>query len=143
LQTQFRLSPEQGPQTFPPASRTPTSGRARVNELLTGPVLQIPSQLTGVGAVDDNDPEETLEILNGRQRIQLLGELVASGTPITHEVLGELTQNMHVHHLRYVLVHTGALNQQGDGLQALEPWMRSLFAGLSPQTAAVLRPYAC
>ena len=27
FQTQFRLSPEQGPQTFLPASRTPTSGR--------------------------------------------------------------------------------------------------------------------
>ena len=42
---------------------------ARVNQLLTGPDGQIPTQLAGVAAflLDDTTPEQTLDILNGSE----------------------------------------------------------------------------
>ncbi|VBA46786.1 hypothetical protein LAUMK13_05725 [Mycobacterium innocens] len=117
---------------------------ARVRHVLTGPDGQIPAQLGGVARLllEANAPEVTQEILNGSQWIQLLGELVASGEPITHEVLDELGPNAHARHLREVLVRTGALDERVDGLETLEHWVKNLCADLSPGRAAVLRPYA-
>lgn len=118
--------------------------KARVYQLFAGPSGQIPTQLKGFATFlfDDNTPEQTQEVLNGAEWIHVLGELVASGEPITHRMLDDLGQGMQVRHLRSVLVHTGALNEQGEGLESLHPWMKSFLAGVSNQTAAVLRPYA-
>ena len=114
---------------------------ARVRELLAGPNGQISTQLEGVATflLDDSTSEQTQEVLNSAEWIQLLGELAASGEPITHEVLDDLGQGMPVRHLRSVLVHAGALDERGEGLESLQPWMRSFLAGASAQTAAVLR----
>lgn len=118
--------------------------KARVHQLLAGPDGQIPTQLEGFATflLDDNTPEQTQEVLNGAEWIQLVGELAAVGELITHEVLDDLGQGMHVRHLRHVLVHTGALDEQGEGLESLQPWLKCFLAAVSPQTAAVLRPYA-
>jgi hypothetical protein len=118
--------------------------KARVSQLLTGPDGHIPAQLNDVATLllVDNTAEQTQEALNGCQWIQLLSDLVASGKPITHDILDELDQTMHVRHLRHLLIHTGALDPQPEGLESLEPWMKNLFARLSPQTARVLRRYA-
>ena len=95
--------------------------KARVRELLTGPDDQIPTRLEGVATylLEDNTPERTQEILNGSGWIQVLGDLVATGNPITHQVLDELPQDNRVGHLRTILVHAGALDAQGDGLESL------------------------
>ena len=118
--------------------------KARVRELLTGPDDQIPTRLEGVATylLEDNTPERTQEILNGSGWIQVLGDLVATGNPITHQVLDELPQDNRVGHLRTILVHAGALDAQGDGLESLGPWLKSFLAGLSPKTAQLLRRYA-
>ena len=118
--------------------------KARVGELLAGPDGQILTQLEGVATLllQDNTPERTQEILNGSQWIQLLGDLVAIGNPITHQVLDELPQDNRVGHLRNILVHAGALDAQAEGLESLGPWLKSFLARLSPKTAQLLRPYA-
>lgn len=118
--------------------------KARVRNLLSGSDGHIPAQLHGVATLllVDNTAEQTREVLNSCQWIQLLSGLVTSGKPISHEVLNELDQSMHVRHLRHLLIHTGALDEQPEGLEDLEPWMTNLFAGLSPRTACVLRRYA-
>jgi hypothetical protein len=115
--------------------------KVRVTQLLSGPDGHIPAQLHGVATLllVDNTAEQTQEVLNGCQWVRLLGELVASGKPISHEVLDELDQSIHVRHLRHVLIRTRALGQPREGLECLEPWMKSLFAGLSPRKASVLR----
>jgi hypothetical protein len=118
--------------------------KARVRELLTGSDGQIRTQLQGVATflLEDNSPEQTQEILNGSEWIQLLGDLVASGKPLTHQVLDELPQGNRVRYLRTVLMHAGALDAQGDGLESLGPWLKNYLAGLSPKSAQLLRPYA-
>jgi hypothetical protein len=67
-------------------------GARPFNELLTGPDGQIPSQLASVATLllDDNDPELTLEILNGSQWIQLAavpGGLAVESGPAGQETL--------------------------------------------------------
>ncbi len=117
--------------------------KARVRQLLTGPDGQIPNQLHGVATLllVDYTAEQAREALNGCQWVQLLGELVAKGKPISHELLDDLGPSMEVRHLRHVLVHTGALEEQGEGLEGLEPWLRGIIRGVSPATATVLRRY--
>lgn len=120
------------------------SVKRRVRELLTGPAGQIAPQLDGVATflLTDRPFEQTHHLFNGTAWVQLLGELVSAGRPITHELLDDLPQDNHVRHLRSILVHTGALGDQGEGLESLQPWLKSFLAGLSPQTAKLLRPYA-
>lgn len=120
------------------------SVKRRVRELLTGPDGQISTQLDGVATflLTDRPFEKTHHLFNGTAWVQLLGELVSAGRPITHEILDDLPQDNHVRHLRSILVHTGALEDQGEGLESLQPWLKSFLAGLSPQTAKLLRPYA-
>ncbi|MDT5133674.1 MAG: hypothetical protein QOE41_2985, partial [Mycobacterium sp.] len=118
--------------------------KARVRQLLTGPDGEILTQLEGVATflLEDNTAERTQEILNGSAWIQVLRDLVATGNPITHQVLDELPQDNRVGHLRNILVHAGALYAQAEGLESLGPWLKSFLAGLSPGTAQLLRPYA-
>jgi hypothetical protein len=122
----------------------PCSTKARVHALLSGPDGQILAQMKGIAAflLEDNTAEQTHQLLNGAQWIRILGDLASSGTPLTHQVLNELPQRICVQHLRTVLVHTGALEAQEDGLESLGPWLKSFLGGLSPTTAQLLRPYA-
>jgi hypothetical protein len=117
---------------------------ARVHALLTGPDGQIATQLTAVATflLHDNTAEQAHHIVNGAGWMELLGHLVDTGNPITHEVLDALPPDNRVGHLRAILVHAGALDTQPEGLESLDPWLRSLLAGLSPGTVALLRPYA-
>ena len=118
--------------------------KARVHQLLAGTAGQIPTQLEGLATflLEDTTPEQAQDVLNGSEWIQVLGELTASGEPITHQVLDDLGQGMQVRHLRHLLVHTGGLDEQNEGLESVRPWIRSFLAGVSPQNSAVLRPYA-
>ena len=117
---------------------------ARVHALLTGPDGHIATQLTGVATflLHDNTAEQIQHIIYGAGWMKLLADLVATGNPITHEVLDALPPDNRVGHLRSILVHTGALDTQPEGLESLDPWLKSLLGGLSPGTVAVLRPYA-
>ena len=120
------------------------SVKRRVRELLTGPDGQIPAQLDGVATflLTVRPFEQTHHLFNGTEWIRLLGDLVAAGRPITHEILDDLPQGDHVRHLRSILVHTGGLDEQGDGLESLQPWLKTFLAGVSPQALTLLRPYA-
>ena len=120
------------------------SVKRRVRELLTGPDGQIPAQLDGVATflLTDRPFEQTHHLFNGTEWMRLLGDLVAAGRPITHEILDDLPQGNHVRHLRSILVHTGGLDDQGDGLESLQPWLKTFLAGVSPQAVKLLRPYA-
>ena len=120
------------------------SVKRRVRELLTGPDGQIATQLDGVARflLTDRPFEQTHHLFNGAAWVQLLGELVATGRPITHEILDDVPQGDHVRHLRSILVHTGALDERTEGLESLQPWLNSFLAGLSPKIAQLLRPYA-
>ena len=90
--------------------------KARVHQLLAGTAGEIPTQLEGLATflLEDTTPEQAQEVLNGSEWIQVLGELTASAEPITHQVLDDLGQGMQVRHLRHLLVHTGALDEQGE-----------------------------
>jgi hypothetical protein len=120
------------------------TNKARVGELLTGPDGQIATQLEGVATflLQDNTSEQTHVVLNGAGWIQVLRDLVAAGNPITHEMVDALPQDNRVGHLRTILVHTGALDAQADGIESLSPWLKSFLARISPKTAQLLRPYA-
>jgi hypothetical protein len=112
--------------------------------MLSGPDGYIDDQLQGIrtSLLDDSKPERTLEILRGSKWIRLLGELVAAGQPLTHEVLDQLPQGNPVNHLRIILVHTAALEPRDDDLEPLEPWLTNLLAGLPRQNGQLLRTYA-
>ena len=92
--------------------------------------------------LEDHTPERTQEILNGAGWIRVLRDLVAAGNPITHEVLDALPQDNRIGHLRTILVYTGTLEAQADGIESSSPWLKSFLAGLSPthrSAAAALR----
>lgn len=116
----------------------------RLTVLLTGPDGHISAQLSGVTTLllEINSAEQTQEILNGSKWIQLLGFLVAEGTPITHDRLDHLAQDLTVGYLRNTLVRTGALDERLEGLGAIDPWMKAPLTDMTPDVAAVLRPYA-
>jgi hypothetical protein len=118
---------------------------ARLLSLLTGPDGQITTQLQGVATflLQDNTAEQAHHIVNGAGWMQLLSDLVGTGNPIPHELLDALPPDNRTGHLRSILVHAGALDTQPEGgLESLHPWLKSLLAGLSPKTVALLRPYA-
>jgi len=116
----------------------------RVRQLLTGADGHIRPQLGGVSELllDEYTPEQTQEILNGCQWIRLLGKLIATGEPITHDALDQLGCGLHVHHLRHVLVYAGALDERGEGPDGLEPWLRTLLSTLPSGCATVMQRYA-
>jgi hypothetical protein len=51
-------------------------------------------------------------------------------------MLDALPLDNRVGHLRAILVHAGALDTQSGGIEALDPWLKTLLAGLSPRTVA-------
>ncbi|WP_064076492.1 hypothetical protein [Prescottella equi] len=116
----------------------------RLDAVLAGPDGRIHPQLDEFRRtlLDGRTAEHVNRLLNGVKWIHLLDQLTTSGTPVTHTDLDALSPTAHVHHLRSVLVYTGALDNREVDLVATQVWVDTLLADLPADVAALLRPYA-
>lgn len=117
---------------------------ARVDSVLNGPDGVVHPQLTGLRALLlSTYTSKQIQVWQNRIGwAHLVGELAATGRPITHADLDALPQLNHVHYLRYVLIDTGALPPRPNRIDAVEPWLDHFLVGQPPQIVSVLRPYA-
>lgn len=117
---------------------------ARLDAVLRGPDGRIHPQLDELRRMllHDHTAEHVNRLLNGVKWIRMLDRLTTAGAPITHADLDALAQSSHVHHLRSVLVHTGALDDRDADLVSTQIWLDTFLGDLPADIAGLLRPYA-
>ncbi|MFJ9460814.1 hypothetical protein ACIRST_37820 [Kitasatospora sp. NPDC101447] len=72
---------------------------------------------------------------------QLLRDLAASGTELTHEALDAEVNRPAAVTLRATLVHLGLLPERHEDLERLEPWLERKTADAPPEYRSLLRAY--
>ncbi|MFE6404451.1 hypothetical protein [Streptomyces alboflavus] len=72
----------------------------------------------------------------------LLRELLASGYPLSHELLDAFPHRAAAVHLRQMLVHVGVLTARDENVARTERWMRHCLDQAADHHKAVLHPYA-
>jgi recombinational DNA repair protein (RecF pathway) len=117
----------------------------RVHQLLAGEDGQLHADLEPFARalVEVDSPGAVLQWLApAKPAATLLTRLVASGQPITHELLDTLPQTLACHRLRQTLVHTGVLPERADYLERLVPWLEQLLADQPAPRVQLLRTFA-
>lgn len=115
----------------------------RLDEHLAGPDGQVPSQLRPLrdALAAAGNPRGILCWLRRSPNARLLGELAASGKPLSHDLLDELPPSRHEHYVRQALVHTGVLPERHEDLDRIPAWLNQLLAGRPARHAALIRPF--
>ncbi|WP_326830041.1 hypothetical protein OIE13_12625 [Streptosporangium sp. NBC_01810] len=115
----------------------------RLEEHLAGPDGQVSCQLRPLqdALAAANDPRGVLCWLRRSPNAHLLGELAASGKPLSHDLLDELPPSRYEHYVRQTLVHTGVLPERHEDLDRIPAWLDQLLADRPTQHAALIRPF--
>ncbi|MET8054155.1 hypothetical protein ABZU75_41935 [Streptosporangium sp. NPDC005286] len=115
----------------------------RLEEHLAGPDGQVSCQLRPLqdALAAANDPRGVLCWLRRSPNAHLLGELAASGKPLSHDLLDELPPSRYEHYVRQTLVHTGVLPERHEDLDRIPAWLDQLLADRPAQHAALIRPF--
>ncbi|MFJ2793961.1 hypothetical protein ACIPDW_25250 [Streptomyces sp. NPDC087290] len=87
------------------------------------------------------NPRGVLCWLRRSPNARLLGELAASGTPISHDLLDELPPSRYEHYVRQTLVHTGVLPERHEDLDRIPAWLDQLLADQPARHASLIRPF--
>jgi len=90
----------------------------------------------------DDVPRTTRRLHFSAEWTKRLAELTSEHGTITHEILDNLPQTAHVHHLRQVLVHAGALPPRDEEVDSTAVWLNHVVAGIQPDIARIIRQYA-
>ncbi|MFJ8476577.1 hypothetical protein [Kitasatospora sp. NPDC094011] len=88
-----------------------------------------------------DDPRGVLCWLKRSPNARLLGELAATGTPVSHDVLDELPPSRYEHYVRQTLVHTGVLPERNEDLERIPAWLGQLLADHPARHATLVRPF--
>ncbi|MFJ9372424.1 hypothetical protein [Streptomyces sp. NPDC101455] len=116
---------------------------ARIDEHLTGPDGRVPAQLhplrDALAAADT--PRGVLCWLRRSPNAALLGELAASGEPVSHDLLDTLPPSRYEHYVRQTLVHTGVLPERHEELDRIPAWLDGLLTDRPSGHAALIRPF--
>ncbi|MFF1873569.1 hypothetical protein [Kitasatospora herbaricolor] len=115
----------------------------RLEEHLAGPDGQVPSQLRPLrnALAAAEAPRSVLCWLRRSPNARLLGELAASGKPVSHDLLDELPPSRYEHYVRQSLVHTGVLPERHEDLDRIPAWLDQLLADQPVKRAALIRPF--
>ncbi len=115
----------------------------RLRALLAGPDGEVASQLWPVqhAFAAAQHPRSLIRWPQRSPSAKLLGQLAATGQPLTHDLLDELAPGRHEYHLRQVLVHTGVLAERHDDLERLPAWLEQTLAGKPAEHARLIRPF--
>ena len=73
---------------------------------------------------------------------QLLGSLVRTGSPVTHDLLDDLPRTQALRYVRDMLVSSGVLPTCNEYLERLAPWLEHLLHDKSAHHARLIRPFA-
>jgi len=116
----------------------------RVRDLLTGADGQIPPALRKLAEAFESvdNPKSVIKWLGHSAGARLLAQLAAGETEITHAALDALPQSKPLHHLRHMLVHTGALAERTEYLERIGPWLDNLLADQAADDSSLIRAYA-
>jgi hypothetical protein len=117
--------------------------RDRLKALLSGPDGVLPQQLQPVmeafSVVDK--PFQALEWVRRSPNARLLGDLAASGEPISHDLLDRLPPDQNVHYVRQLLVHIGVLKERAENLDRVPAWLEHQLTDRPASHARLLRPF--
>ncbi|WP_439678454.1 XRE family transcriptional regulator [Embleya sp. MST-111070] len=115
----------------------------RLTEHLRGPDGHVSAQLQplrdALAAADD--ARGVLCWLRRSPNARLLGELAATGRPLSHDLLDELPPSRYEHYVRQTLVHTGVLPERHEELDRIPAWLDRLLADRPPHHATLVRPF--
>jgi hypothetical protein len=117
--------------------------KARLGQHLAGPGGQVHAQLQPVleALAAADDARGVLSWLKRSPNAKLLGELAASGRPLSHDLLDELPPSRYEHYVRQTLVHTGVLPERHEELDRIPAWLDQLLTGRPPEHARLVRPF--
>ncbi len=115
----------------------------RLDELLRGENGTIPAPLRPLAdALRVANPGSLLTWLRVSQSCQLLTQLLAQKTDITHDALDTLPQGTATRHIREILVSAGLLDRRNEDLAQLQLWAERIITTLPASQQRIVRPFA-
>ncbi|WP_280341618.1 hypothetical protein [Nocardia abscessus] len=88
------------------------------------------------------NPRSLLTWLRVSQSCQLLTQLLAQKTDITHDALDTLPQGTATRHIREILVSAELLGRRNEDLAQLQLWAERIIATLPASQQRIVRPFA-
>jgi len=115
----------------------------KVRHLLTGPDGTISNQLlpVAVALAQTDSPFKQIHWLTASPNARLLGELVAGGRLLSHDLLDELPPSRNVHYVRQMMVQTGVLPERHEDLERLPAWLDHHLLDKPTEHANLIRPF--
>jgi hypothetical protein len=112
--------------------------------LLTAPDGQVPDHLRPLldALTTVDNPHSALQWLRTGASARLLADLVASGQPVTHELLDDHPASNAIHHLRDLLISAGILPARAEHVARLEGWLHTTLPTLPAHHAQYITPFA-
>ncbi|MEU0942367.1 XRE family transcriptional regulator [Streptomyces canus] len=116
----------------------------QISDLLSGDGGEVPTQLTPLAdaLISAQFPQSVLKWIRSSASAQLLAELAAVHSEITHDLLDGLPQSVHTRSVRETLVATGVLAPRHEGLARLELWIEETLDTVPSHQRRLIRPFA-
>ncbi|WP_329537601.1 hypothetical protein OG568_55510 (plasmid) [Streptomyces sp. NBC_01450] len=118
--------------------------RDQVSDLLSSDGENVMPQLSPLAdaLICAKYPRSVIKWIRSSASAQLMAELAAIRTEITHELLDGLPQTTHTRSVRETLVATRVLPPRHEGLARLELWIEETLDAVSPSQRRFVRPFA-
>ncbi len=115
----------------------------RVNKLLAGPDGAVSTQLQPLveAFARVRLPFTAIRWVHASPNAKLLGQIVADGRPLSHDLLDELPPTAGVHYIRQIMVETGVLPRRNEDLERVPAWLDHHLADKRPEHANLVRPF--
>ncbi|WP_159851246.1 hypothetical protein [Nocardia sp. CY41] len=116
---------------------------SRLDELLRGEDSAVAAPLRPLAdALRVANPGSLLTWLRVSQSCQLLTQLLAEKTDLTHEALDALPQGHASRHIREILVSAEILDRRNEDLAQLQIWAERIITALPASQQRLVRPFA-
>lgn len=114
----------------------------RLDEHLVGPDGGVSRELQPLrDALAAADAPSILHWLKRSPNARLLGDLAASGKPLSRDLLDEFPPGRYEHYVRQAPVHTGVLPERHEDLDRIPAWLNRLLDGRPAAHVALIRPF--
>jgi len=115
----------------------------KARHLLTGSDGEVTDQLLPVldALTQTASPYKQIHWIEKSPNARLLGQIVAEGRPVSHDLLDEIPPSRNVHYIRQMMVQTGVLVERHEDLERLPAWLDHHLLAIPTDHANLIRPY--